>query len=98
MWSELERAQQDLIGIKSSFHDFLIKSYANEELALNTFEYLAKAVRRIIKKESVKIDFNQGGDALWYINVFNYMSAWLEAEKRTSDLLSQELENIIEDD
>lgn len=98
MSDDLEIAKRDLEEIKKSFKSFLVRSYADEETANNIFNYLARVIRRTIKRESVKIDFSSGGDAVWYMSIFNYLANWLEAEKKTSDLLNQELGNLIEED
>jgi hypothetical protein len=94
MWENLEEAKQNLEEIKKSLKAFLLRTYDDEETATNTFNYLGRAVSRIIKKDSIKIEFSKGGDVVWYMNVFNYVANWLEAEKKTSDLLNKELEEI----
>ena len=98
MGDDLETARKNLNDIKTSFRNFLNKTYEDEKTAANTFDYLSKAVRRAIKKESIKIEFLQGGDVSWYMNIFHYLSNWLEAEKKTSDLLNRELETITKED
>jgi hypothetical protein len=98
MWEDLKEAQKNLDELKTSFRDFLLRTYNNKETAINTFEYLSKIVKSTIKKEAIKIEFTKGGDVSWYMSVFNYLSNWLEAEKKTSDLLNQGLAEIIEED
>jgi len=98
MWEDLEKARRDLEEVKTSFRNFLLRTYDNKETANNTFEYLSRAIRGSIKKEAIKIEFSKGGDVSWYMNVFNYLSNWLEAEKKTSDLLNQGLAEVIEED
>ena len=98
MRENLEEAKKNLEDIKTSLRNFLSRTYEDEETATNTYEYLSKIVRRTIKKESIKIEFSKGGDVSWYMNIFHYLANWLEAEKKTSDLLNQELEDISEED
>lgn len=96
MWEELDQAKKNLEDIKNLLRSFLKRTYENDETAASTFIYLSKAVSRAIKKESIKIEFSKGGDLSWYMNIFHYLSNWMEAEKKTSDLLNQQWENIEE--
>ena len=98
MWENLDEAKKNLEEVKKSFQTFLLKTYDDQETAINTFTYLSKVISKVIKKEAIKIEFTRGGDVIWYMNVFNYLSNWLEAEKKTSDLLNKELEDISEED
>lgn len=96
MWEELEQAKKNLEEIKTSLRNFLKRTYEDDVTAASTFSYLSKAVSHAIKKEAIKIEFARGGDVSWYMNIFHYLSNWMEAEKKTSDLLNQQLENIEE--
>jgi len=97
MWYDFEKANQNLEEIKASLKKFLETTYNDEKATKRTFEYLTKTIDRIIKKEPIRIEFSKGGDASWYISIFNYLANWIEAEKRTSELLIQELNDSIED-
>lgn len=96
MWEDLDEAKKNLEDIKNSLRNFLQRTYEDDETAASTFIYLSKAVSKAIKKEAIKIEFSKGGDLSWYMNIFHYLANWMEAEKKTSDLLNQQLENIEE--
>lgn len=91
MWENLDDAQKNLEDVKKSMLEYLLRTYDEEKTAIKTYNYLAKAVCSIIKKDSLKIEFIRGGDIVWYMTIFNYLANWLEAEKKTSDLLNEEL-------
>jgi hypothetical protein len=96
MREELDQAKKNLEDIKTSLRNFLRRTYEDDVTAVSTFRYLSKTVGRAIKKESIKIEFAKGGDVSWYMTIFHYLSNWMEAEKKTSDLLNQQLESIEE--
>lgn len=98
MSEDLEEAKKNLEEVKKSLKNYLHRTYDSEDTAEHTFNYLTKVISGIIKKQPLKMEFSKGGDAVWYMNLFNYISNWLEAEKKTSDLLNNELEEINEED
>jgi len=98
MQEDLDEARKNLEEIKTSLRSFLLRTYNNAETANSTFEYLTKMIKCTIKKEAIKLEFSKGGDVSWYMSIFHYLSNWLEAEKKTSDLLNKGLADIIEED
>ena len=97
---EYEQAKLNLQNIKDELYQYLLTSYKNDEVPKETtdktFKYLEGIQDAILKRERLKIEFSKGGSPMWYKQLFSYLAKWIEEEYALDEILTEELDKIIE--